>query len=280
MRSTLTLLLALGLLPLAQGQEVQKCCGTSSSTFLLGSTNYARHTQCLYAPGEFTGATAGNIMRIYYRYGSSGIGQGNTLGGLTISMLQTSATSLVGTTFLTGLQTVLAPTTLAIPPGSSGDWFRINLDTPFEFDPSMSLVVDIRFETSANTAFGTMAVSNASGRKIMWSNTSSPTGETWDTLQDLGFDLMATGIGRVRPHVTSLFPNPTSGDAELELSAPLQDDASFDVVDLTGRTVSSGQVPAGSIRIPVALGAFPSGTYVLQLRDEQGLQLVRRLVRQ
>lgn len=280
MRTIVTLALVFCLVPMTRSQEVQKCCGTSSSTFLLGSTNYARHTQCLYAPDELTGATPGHITRIYYRYGVSGIANGNTLGDIRIAMVQTTATSFSNVTFLTGLQTVLDQPELTIEPGSSGDWFSIDLDTPFEFDPSRSLVVDIRFETSANTSFGTMSVTNMNGRKIMWSNTTDPSGEAWDTLQDLGFDLLSTGVGQAHPAVVSLFPNPTPGRAELELSAPLPGHAFYTVSDVTGRAVADGKVPAGSIRIPVDVEALPAGTYVLQLRDGHGLRVTRRLVRQ
>src|SRR5690606_15014385 len=172
MRKLFTSLLFTALLAPAWAQQVQKCCGTSSSTFLLGSMNYARHTQCLYAPGDFTGAEAGSITRLYYRYGVSGIGLGNTLEQVTISMLQTSATSFTGVEFLIGLQTVIGPAMLEIAPGVSGDWFYFDLDTPFEYDPSLSLVVDINFAHSTNTAFGTMSVGSTSGRKIMSSSTS------------------------------------------------------------------------------------------------------------
>ena len=193
MRAPVTLAIILSFSTLAHAQQVEKCCGTSSSTFLLGSPAYARHTQCLYAPGELTGAVVGQIHRLYYRYGNSGVALGNTLGNITISMVQTNATSFTGVNFLTGLQTVFQADSLTIAPGVSGDWFNFNLDALFNFDPSLSLVVDIRWETSANSAFGTMSVGNTTGRKIMSPDPSSPTGEAWNTLQDIGFAL-AIGI--------------------------------------------------------------------------------------
>src|SRR5690606_4868500 len=116
MKKLITLLLVPVLLPPAFAQEVQKCCGSSSSTFLLGNTNYARHTQCLYAPGELAGATAGYISRLYFRYGVSGIAAGNTLGNLSIALLQTPATSFADEQFLTGLDTIRFPGTLNIAP--------------------------------------------------------------------------------------------------------------------------------------------------------------------
>lgn len=281
MKQLITLLLVLCLVPAASAQEVQKCCGTQSSTFLLGSTNYARHSQCLYAPGDFTGATAGSIIRLYYRYGVSGIEEGNTLGDMHISLVQTGATAFANETFLTGLQSVFDATSFSIAPGLSGDWFSIDLDTPFLYDPAQSLVVDIRFETSANTAFGTMSVGSTSGRKIMADNTSSPTGETWTTLQDIGFDL-DQGSGMVQRLIPGirLFPNPATNRSELILPQPLQDKSTLDLYDLTGRTVHTQVLAAGSSRAAVDLEALPAGIYMLQLRDATGVLNTLRLVRQ
>ncbi|HNU58229.1 MAG TPA: hypothetical protein PKN30_16690 [Flavobacteriales bacterium] len=53
MKRLYTLLGTIGLLLSASGQDVQKCCGSNSSTFLLGSTSYARHTQCLSVERAF-----------------------------------------------------------------------------------------------------------------------------------------------------------------------------------------------------------------------------------
>ncbi|MBK7085996.1 MAG: hypothetical protein IPH53_15565 [Flavobacteriales bacterium] len=44
-----------------QAQTVQKCCGSSNSTFLLGNLATANHSQCLYLPTDLTGATDGEI---------------------------------------------------------------------------------------------------------------------------------------------------------------------------------------------------------------------------
>ena len=281
MKRTLTLLIAISVAGTTYTQEVQKCCGTSSSTFLLGSTNYARHTQCLYAPGDFTGATSGSIIRLYYRYGTSGVANGNTLGDLSISLRQTTATAFSGVQFLTGLQSVLDATSLSIAPGQSGNWFSIDLDTPFLYDPTQSLVVDIRFETSANTAFGTYATSGNTGRKIMSDSTASPTGETWDTLQDLGFDL-DDGAGVSQRVLTDvmLYPNPAEARSELMWTMPLAQGGFITLSDLSGRTMMTSPVVAGLIRTSVDLTSMAKGMYLLQLRDATGLLYSERLVRE
>lgn len=280
MKRLYTLLGTISLLLTASGQDVQKCCGSNSSTFLLGSTNYARHTQCLYAPGDFTGAVAGQITRLYYRYGISGIDLGNTLGDLTISMVQTPATALSGVEFLTGLQTVLETPSFTIAPGASGDWFMIDLTTPFLYDPSQSLVVDISFETSANVAFGTMSTSGNTGRKIMSDETGTTSGESWDTLQDIGFDVESVGMSERALTRTMLFPNPAERQADLYWAAPLVEHAQMTLTDLTGRTILSEQVHTGSTHTRVEVGGLSPGAYVLHLRDASGLLYAERLVHQ
>ena len=281
MKRILTLLFAACLAGTTYTQEVQKCCGTSSSTFLLGNMNYARHTQCLYAPGDFTGAVAGNIIRLYYRYGTSGVADGNTLGHLSISLIQTSATSLTGVQFLTGLQSVLDVASFSIAPGQPGNWFTIDLDTPFLFDPTQSLVVDIRFETSDTPNFGTYSTSGTTGRKIMSSSTTDLSGETWTTLQDLGFDL-DQGAGMSQRVLTDvmLYPNPAATSSELLWSTPLAQAGYITLSDLSGRTMMTSPVAAGLTRTSVDLTSMAKGMYLLQLRDAAGLLYSERLVRE
>lgn len=281
MKGLLTLFLASSLVATGYSQDVQKCCGTSSSTFLLGNTSYARHTQCLYTPGDLTGAVSGSIIRLYYRYGTSGVAGGNTLGEFSVSLGQTTATALSGVEFLTGLQSVLDVSSFSIAPGESGNWFTIDLATPFLYDPSQSLVVDIRFETSANTSFGTYATSGNSGRKIMSASTTDPSGETWDTLQDLGFDLDATtGMSQRVLTNAMLYPNPAEASSELFWTAPLTHDGFITLSDLSGRTMTTSQVAAGRTQASVDLSSLAKGVYLLQLRDAAGLLYNGRLVRE
>lgn len=280
MKRRTTLLLSAGLALTTFAQDVQKCCGTTSSTFLLGSTSYARHTQCLYAPDELEGAVEGYIVRLYYRYGNSGITLGNTLGDVTIKLGQTTATAFSGVEFLTELETVLETASVSIAPGASGDWFSIDLTTPFEFDPTRSLVVDISFETSENTTFGTMSTSGNTGRKIMSEFTGTTSGESWDTLQDLGFDLSLTGMSERALTGAVLYPNPTSARVDLVWSEPLVTNATLTIHDASGRLVHTAQLGAGNTRTAMDLTGLSSGMYGVQLRDGSGLLFAQRLARE
>lgn len=281
MRKLFTLCMFLAATSISFGQQVQKCCGSSSSTFLLGNTGYASHTQCLYTPDQLTGATDGYIVRLYYRYGNSGIDDGNTLGDLRISLGQSTATAFSSVTFLTQLETVLETDSFTIAPGASGNWFSIDLTTPFAYDPAQSLVVDIRFASSANESFGTMSTFGHTGRKIMSATTDSPTGEFWDTLQDLGFDLVDnTGMSSRALMGTSLYPNPTTSQADLIWANALETNATLSITDATGRVVHQGQLSAGTTRATMDLTRTTTGLYVVQLRDHSSLLFTQRLARE
>ena len=253
-------LVVLGLLSLSfsNGQTVQKWCGTSNSTFLLGNLSTANHSQCIYAPGDLTGAADGSIMRIYYRYGTTGQASGNTLTDFRVRMVQTAATTFAGgNTFFTGLDTVLTSASYTIAPGATGDWFAIELDSTFTYDAALTLVVDITFTGSATTNFGTYST-NMAGRKLYWSDLTSPTGESVvTTWQDIGFDLAPiTAVAEVGNTTPLFFPNPVVHSVQLVGAAP---NTPYRLLHNDGRLLRTGTVNAAGI--PMA--DLASGTYLL-----------------
>lgn len=261
-------------------QDVQKCCGTSNSTFLLGNIDYARHTQCLYTPGDLTGETAGNIVRLYYRYGDTGQQAGNTLGDLRIALGQTQATAFDGLAFFTEVEPVLTSANYTIAPGTTGQWFAIDLTTPFPYDPTSTLIVDIRFETSATQVFGTLSTTSAN-RKMMSASLTDEEGELWDSLQDIGFDL--DGATTVLEHARTSFtllPNPAHTQVTLRLDKALDSPATIQVMDLGGRTVAQERAAIGTERIGLDVAALPAGTYLVQLREGNGRTSHHKLVRE
>lgn len=253
-------LVVLGFLSLSfsNGQTVQKCCGTSNSTFLLGNLSTANHSQCIYTPGDLTGEVDGSITRIYYRYGTTGQALGNTLTNFMVRMVQTAATTFAGgNTFFTGLDTVLTSASYTIAPGATGDWFTIELDSTFAYDASLTLVVDISFTGSATTNFGTYST-NMAGRKLYWSDLTSPTGESVvTTWQDIGFDLApVTSVAEVGTDNMLFFPNPATHTVHLTGIAP---NTAYRLQSTDGRVVRTGT--ASSSGIPVT--DLANGTYLI-----------------
>lgn len=237
------------LFPTAHAQDVQKCCGTSNSTFLLGNLSTASHSQCLYTPADLSNATTGDITRIYYRYGTTGQASGNTLTNFMVRMTQTPDTLFAGgNTFFTGLDTLLVRASHTIAPGTTGDWFVIELDTPFPYDPSLTLVVDLSFTGSVTTNFGTLST-NRAGRKLYWSDLTSPTGESVvTTWQDIGFDLAGSTAVWATMAAPSMhvFPNPAADRLWLSGASAQQP---YQLLHADGRLHRSGSWPAAGLPV-------------------------------
>jgi len=170
----------------AQAPDYAKDLGTTSNLNLFGTTT--RKTQLLYPAAVFTPAVqGGNITALYFQYGSN-VAAGDTLEGLVISLGQTNDTSFAGTTFYTGLSEVLNRNSYTIPGGVTGEWFKIDLPTTFNYNPGQSLIVEVKYDANSNTSFGTYA-STRTGKKLYATTTGATTGTASTTWQDFGFAL-------------------------------------------------------------------------------------------
>lgn len=259
-------------------QQFQKCCSTSNSTFLLGNTEYARHTQSLYLANDFPGAVAGNIVKLYFRYGNTGQELGNTYGDLTIRLGHADIATFSSVTFLTGLQTVLSSTATTVPPGATGNWFSFDLTTLFTYDPSRALVVEIIFNSSSTNNFGTLSQGGLTNRKLMSASTSAVSGEYWNTVQDLGFDLTSVGLTDHARLTALLYPNPARTHVTLQWGDPLPSTTMLELLDASGRSLIVEQVPSGAQRHDVWLGGLTSGAYFIRLRNSDGLMQTQKLL--
>lgn len=247
-------------------QTVQKCCGTSNSTFLLGNLSTASHSQCLYTPTDLANATDGGITRLYYRYGSTGQNDGNTLTNFMVRMTQTAQTAFAGgNTFFTGLDTVLTSASFTIAPGTTGDWFIIDLDSTFVFDAGLTLVVDISFTGSLITNFGTLST-NLAGRKLYWNDLVSPTGQSVvTTWQDIGFDLTTSTAVEEAVHAapTVVSPNPVQDRLRVSDAVP---NGAYRLYASDGRLLQEGFWPAEGLDV----SGLQPGAYLVGLAHESG----------
>ncbi|MCB0794835.1 MAG: T9SS type A sorting domain-containing protein [Flavobacteriales bacterium] len=278
MRTTLLLLSAALSLTNVSAQQVQKCCGSSNSTFLLGHQGYVRHSQSLYLPSDLMNATDGMIERLYFRYGSTGNADGVTLTDLMFRIGQTASASFAnGNEFFTDLDTVMSSPAYTIPPGIEGEWFGVDLDEPFAYSAGSTLVLDILFDTSTNNSFGTLGSSNT-GRKLynvdQTATTGNPGSSTW---QDFGFDLaMPTGVAERSATTLRVVPNPTDGPLRVYLGGSSA--GTLVLLDASGRVVQLVRTAAAQI-VEMDLSDLPSGVYALDHMDDEGKLAVTRLVR-
>ncbi len=120
--------------------------------------------QNLYLAGDFnqpTAAPAGSITALAFRLRNANPIGPWTYSELTIKMGQSTITSLPTGGFYTGsLTTVYYRASVSLT-GPAGDWMYITLDTPFAYDPTMSLIVD----------WGQCGVPGASGFSSCFTNT-------------------------------------------------------------------------------------------------------------
>lgn len=282
-------LLALPLLTTAQTvpQVYKNNGGSSSSTFALGNSDYARKTQLLYDPQNITNPMAGPMRRVYFAYGQADQTIGVILDSLTIRVGQTTDVFFPSSTFYTGLTRVAFKPTITIPPGLTGDWFGIDLDSTFTYDPTQSLIVEITYAdsrkptTGAPSNFGTAGDDVLSGnRKKLcdpnpYATVSTVNSSTW---QHFGFDVLTLGLNTDR-EATALqaFPSPTHDRLTVRWAdAPGTAPATLTLADALGRTVRRATVEASALQAGHNLSVedLPTGTYVLTV-----VQNDRRLVR-
>jgi PKD repeat protein len=186
--------MAVAALPaLAQTPMVFKGGGTGGNVIPLGSgtTWQNRRAQYLYTPSDLTNVQGGLINRIYLRTSSTGT---STYGSLTIRLTQNNMTSFVSGAFVTPLTTVYtAPTTTINHTG--GNWFAINLQTPFAYNPTQTLIVDITTLTNTGTGITLFTSPSVGSKRLQGSPASATTGFADGSWNDFGFDLIPPDVG-------------------------------------------------------------------------------------
>jgi Secretion system C-terminal sorting domain len=275
MRSSILFVLCLAITG-SSAQMVQKCCFNSNSTFLWGFPT-ASHTQSLYLPGDLTNPVVGSINRMYWRYGSTGIATGNTLTGVTIRLGLTPQTAFTGgDVFFTALDTVLQLDTLVIPPGATGDWFGISLDTLFAYDAVQTLIVDVNWTTSITTAFGCLGSPN-NGRKLHANNNIDLTGSTTSTTwQDIGFDVqLVANVPETSAATPSIYPVPAAERLSITLPAAVAAPARMSILDMHGRFVMNEPVRVTDGSLSIDLRLLADGLYMLQLDGMRPVRFVK-----
>jgi len=134
-----------------------------------------KEVQLLYLPGDFiqpTPAPAGNITSIAFMINQV-LGPW-TYTDLTIKMGQSSITSFASGSFYAPLTTVYYRASVSLS-GASGQWMTITLDTPFAYDPTQSLIVDVgQCGAPGATGFSAAYTAIAGANRRLWSVAGCP----------------------------------------------------------------------------------------------------------
>ena len=162
---------------------------SSSNIYPLSTAAPNNRVQWLYLTSEIAPAPAGPglITKIYLRIGAAG--GATTFTNLKVS-LGTTPQTVTTTTFIPGLQLCYLGTAAVYPAHATGDWLEITLQTPFLWNPTENLVVEVSQE--GYTVGRSMWQYSSNGNRRTWgaSNPTTPTGSAGTGQVHLGFDMM------------------------------------------------------------------------------------------
>ncbi|HPS74661.1 MAG TPA: T9SS type A sorting domain-containing protein [Bacteroidales bacterium] len=143
--------------------------GNGSNSFPFNVSG-GKDVQLLYLAGEFnqpSPAPSGNITTVYV-WMNSGFGPA-TYTDFTIKLGQSTITNLTPGSFYSGPMTTVYYRSSVSLSASSGDWLSFTLDTPFAYDPTKSLILDIGQCGASGTLGGKCAYTTLSGDRRVWS---------------------------------------------------------------------------------------------------------------
>jgi photosystem II stability/assembly factor-like uncharacterized protein len=137
------LIFTLSLNLFSQPQHYNYNTNGTNNSFPLGIAA-GKNSQWLYLAGEFnqpTPAPAGTITKFWFRVGDT-YPINATYTTFELKMGQSTITTLPTGAYYTPMTTVFARASYQIV-AAGGTWFSITLDTPFPYDPTQSLIVEM-----------------------------------------------------------------------------------------------------------------------------------------
>jgi hypothetical protein len=169
--------------------------GTTYNAFPINSTT-SNKVQWIYGPSLFnsagssgTPATSGVISKVYFRLGTT-VSSTSSYSDYTISLGQNVGTTTAWSsgTFTTGLTQCFYQSTFSMTGATATSWYAITLQTPFSYDPSKSLV----FELKVSAGTGNQVAQTGSTNQRIYAAYSATSGTAGTGLVDFGFDLAAS----------------------------------------------------------------------------------------
>jgi len=131
-----------------------------------------KEVQLIYLAGDFnqpSAAPPGSITALSFMIATSYPLGPWTYTDLTIKLGQTTATSLPTGAFYTGALTTVYYRASVSLTGAAGDWMTIVLDSPFPYDPTQSLVVDLGQCAVPGATGYSSCFTSLSGNRRSWS---------------------------------------------------------------------------------------------------------------
>jgi parallel beta-helix repeat protein len=173
----------------AQTPTYFKGGGTATNGIPLNTAGPGGRCQLIYQPSDFnTTPISGYISKIYMRSGNAATTA--SYNNFKISFLQNNLSVFSSSSFLTGATVALSEATYTFTTNATaGGWFEIPLTTPFLYDNSQSLVVEIAYDVK-NTGVSSY-YTNLTGKRLSYVySATEPTGNIQNTWNDFGFDVI------------------------------------------------------------------------------------------
>jgi hypothetical protein len=237
--------------------------------------------QDIYGPGEFTGATAGLIDVVWVRMASTTAGAGPYT-DFEVSLGQNIGTGTTSSTnFNTGLTSVYSNASYTTPAVSAGGWIEIPLSSSFEYDPTLSLVVEIKSTGVTGTGLNVYRL-NLSDRRVYGPNAATTGGTVFNGPMELGLSISPIVLS-TEDNVLSkilLYPNP-SETGEFYLNIPQNiNDLEVTIYNVLGAKVFSQKGFSTGNKVLINASSIQSnGIYIVKLTSRsKGLTASKKLM--
>jgi hypothetical protein len=239
--------------------------------------------QTLHLPGEFsnpTPAPSGQITSVFVQLSTAMTNKPFT--DLTIKMGQTTLTDLTAGTFYSGTMTTVYYRPSIIINNPAG-WLEFILDTPFPYNPTQSIVIEIGQCQSAMNTGGSILYTITSGIKRVWSTGGCPF-TPWATsnayITHTGIKIGSVGIEEKEPLKVEIYPVPNDGQFNISLGGGYACALSLEVYNSLGLMIFSKMVSGqqNSQVIPVDLKPVPPGIYSIIIRSSGEQTLHKKIV--
>lgn len=205
------------------GQTPQYTYGDNSGSNVFPlNTSSSNKEQYFYIMSEFSPTVPpGLIDKIYLRRSSSS-SNNSTYTDFTVKIKQepNNITSFSNTTYLVGMTTVVSEGTFIIPAGSAGDWIEIPLSTPFNYDGTSNLVIEVSQDGYTNGISLRSVTSGTANRRLIGALGNATANTLTTGPKDLGIDLLSiqgpyNDIGVSQINMDTEFCFGTSQDVDL-----------------------------------------------------------------
>ena len=264
--------------------------GTSVNSFPFNTNN--KMIQALVGPGEFnqpTGAINGFITHIYFRMSTYPLGPA-TYSGFNIRMKQTTITTLP-TSLVDPGDTVYHRASVTLT-AAADTWLAFTLDTPFEYDSTKSVVIQIQNCGIKGTFSGfSLRHTTTTGlyRRTYSATAPCPQGysgrSTYVPNIGINVDIPSGGITPVsniadKFSLSQNYPNPFNPTTSINFSIPKTGLVTLKVYDILGKEIATlvNEVKnTGSYTVEFNGSNLPSGTYFYRLEASDNLD-VKKMV--